>query len=235
MTAPAVTSSDVTRKLVVRTAIFLALLGLLLFVSAGTFRWPQAWVYLGLNATTGLGTGLMLARHDPALLNERMGPIIQRGQKGWDKLLLSVFFGLYLLWLVLMAFDAERFHWSDVPVWLQVVGAVLICITFYVMWLVTRENSFAAPVVKVQKERGHKVVSSGPYAFVRHPMYGGIIPLFIGTPLLLGSWWGLLFAVVLLLLLAVRAVLEERTLMAELDGYADYAARVRYRLIPRLW
>lgn len=235
MTAPAVTSSDVTRKLVIRTGIFLALLGLLLFVSAGTFRWPQAWIYLGLNATAGLGTGLMLARHDPALLNERMGPIIQRGQKGWDKLLLSVFFGLYLLWLVLMAFDAKRFHWSSVPVWLRVVGAVLICVTFYVMWLVTRENSFAAPVVKVQKERGHKVVSSGPYAFVRHPMYGGIIPLFIGTPLLLGSWWGLLFAVVLLLLLAVRAVLEERTLMAELDGYADYAARVRYRLIPRLW
>jgi protein-S-isoprenylcysteine O-methyltransferase Ste14 len=122
-----------------------------------------------------------------------------------------------------------------VPVWLRVVGAVLICVTFYVMWLVTRENSFAAPVVKVQKERGHKVVSTGPYAFVRHPMYGGIIPLFIGTPLLLGSWWGLLFSVVLLLLLAIRAVLEERTLMAELDGYADYARRVRYRLVPRLW
>jgi protein-S-isoprenylcysteine O-methyltransferase Ste14 len=164
-----------------------------------------------------------------------MGPIIQRGQKGWDKLLLSVFFLLYLLWLVLIAFDAKRFAWSAVPVWLEVVGGMLICVTFYVMWLVTRENSFAAPVVKVQKERGHKVVSTGPYAFVRHPMYGGIIPLFIGTPLLLGSWWGLLFSVVLLLLLAIRAVLEERTLMAELDGYADYARRVRYRLVPRLW
>jgi protein-S-isoprenylcysteine O-methyltransferase Ste14 len=115
------------------------------------------------------------------------------------------------------------------------VGAVLLCITFYAMWRVMRENSFAAPVVKVQRERGHKVVSTGPYALVRHPMYAGIIPLLIGTPLLLGSWWGLIAAPLLLILLAIRAVLEEETLKAELEGYKDYAARVRFRLIPYLW
>lgn len=223
----------VTKKLLGRTLVFLAFLALLLFVPAGTLRWPQAWIYLALIATAGLGSGLLLARHDPELLDERMRPIIQREQKGWDKVLLSAFFGLYVAWLVLIALDAGRFHWSSVPLWLEAIGAILVCITFYVMWLVTRENSFAAPVVKVQS--GHKVVTTGPYALVRHPMYSGVIPFLIGTPLLLGSWWGLLFSTVLLIVLAIRAVLEERTLKAELEGYAEYAERVRYRLVPHLW
>jgi protein-S-isoprenylcysteine O-methyltransferase Ste14 len=220
----------VTRKFVRRTIVYLALLGALLFLSAGTLDWPGAWVYLALSAIAGGGSGLLLARHDPELLLERLGPMIQRQQKSWDKLLLSLFLVLYLGWLVLIALDAKRFHWSSMPVALQVVGAVLLCITFYAMWRVMRENSFAAPVVKVQRERGHKVVSNCPYALVRHPMYAGIIPLLIGTPLLLGSWWGLIAAPLLLILLAIRAVLEEETLKAELEGYKDYAARVRFRL-----
>lgn len=228
-------TSKLTRKLILRTFNFLVVLGLILFVSAGTLRWPQAWVYLGLTAVAGIGTGLLLARHDPELLNERMGPIIQREQKGWDKVLLSTFFVLYIFWLILIALDAKRFHWSSVPVWIEAIGAILICVTFYVMWLVTRENSFAAPVVKVQKERGHKVVTTGPYALVRHPMYGGVIPFLIGTPLLLGSWWGLLVSAVMLIVLAIRAVLEEETLKAELEGYAEYAERVRSRFVPYLW
>ena len=103
------------------------------------------------------------------------------------------------------------------------------------MFLIMRTNSFAAPVVKIQAERGHHVVSDGPYAVVRHPMYGGTLLLIAGIPLLLGSWWGLAFAPLIVLLFAVRAVMEERTLMAELPGYTDYAARVRYRLVPGVW
>jgi protein-S-isoprenylcysteine O-methyltransferase Ste14 len=106
--------------------------------------------------------------------------------------------------------------------------------TAFIMW-VFRENSFAAPVVKMQTERDHRVVSSGPYAFVRHPMYSGIMLFFVGLPLLLGSWWGIAFAPLFFVLFAVRTGIEERALTAGLSGYADYAARVRYRLFPGLW
>jgi protein-S-isoprenylcysteine O-methyltransferase Ste14 len=134
-----------------------------------------------------------------------------------------------------MGLDAKRFHWSGVPLALQITGFGLICLGGYVVWLTFKENSYAAPVIKIQKERGHLVVSTGPYAHVRHPMYAGALLFIAGMPLLLGSWWGFAAGAVLTLLIAVRAVLEERTLAAELAGYADYAARVRYRLVPRVW
>src|SRR5262249_55309685 len=125
--------------------------------------------------------------------------------------------------------------WSHVPVWTQGLGALGFLVSAYVVYLTFRENTYAAPVVKIQRERGHKVVTTGPYRYVRHPMYAGAIFFLLGTPLLLGSWYGLALAPILIAVLAVRAVLEERTLAAELEGYADYAARVRYRLIPRVW
>ena len=227
---------DVTRKrLLLRTFCFLGVLMLLFYMFSGTEGWPAAQVYVALLALLGLGTGLILLRRDPGLLAERMRPPIQKDQKGWDKLLIGVLLLLYVGWLVLIELDAERFHWSSVPLAVQVIGAILICITFCITWLVIRENSFAAPVVKIQSERGHYVVTTGPYAFVRHPMYAGTIPFLIGTPLLLGSWWGLLVSPLLIVLLALRAVLEERTLKAELEGYADYAKRVCYRFVPYIW
>ena len=112
---------------------------------------------------------------------------------------------------------------------------MLIGIGSYLVWLTFRENSYAAPVVKIQKERGHRVVTTGPYAYVRHPMYAGALGFLLGAPLLLGSWWGLAGALLLVLAMAFRAVLEERALHAELEGYTDYAARVHYRLVPYLW
>ena len=129
-----------------------------------------------------------------------------------------------------MALDAVRFRWSQVPIWVQAVGAVLIALCMYVFYLTFRENTFAAPVVKIQAERGHQVVTTGPYALVRHPMYAGALLLFIGIPLLLGSWYGLAGALVMMALLVTRIVMEERTLTNELPGYREYAARVRWRL-----
>ena len=227
--------SAVTKRFLVRTVLYLVVIGAILFGAAGTLAWPQAWIYLALSGAMSFGGGLWLARHDPGLLAERLGSLIQRDQKGWDKLFMSVMLALWIGWLVLIALDAKRYHWSDVPVALQVTGFVLICLGSYLVGLTFKENSYAAPVVKIQKERGHRVVTTGPYAYVRHPMYAGALPILVGAPLLLGSWWGLAAAVALALLIAMRAVLEERTLEAELDGYADYAARVRYRLVPRLW
>jgi len=141
----------------------------------------------------------------------------------------------FCAWLAVMGLDAVRFRASRVPVWAQVVGALAILVSQYVFWLVFRANSYAAPVVKVQTDRGHAIATTGPYALVRHPMYAGAILLLIGIPLLLGSWYGLVLAPVLVVGFALRAVLEERTLQAQLPGYADYAARVRYRFIPLIW
>ena len=223
------------RKFLRRTVLSLVFLGVILFGAAGTLAWPQAWIYLALAAIMSFGGGFWLARHDPALLAERLRPLIQRDQKRWDKLLMGVMLALWIGWLILMGLDAKRFHWSEVPLALQVVGVVLICLCSYVVWLTFKANSYAAPVVKVQRERGHQVVSTGPYRYVRHPMYADALLFLAGAPLLLGSWWGLVAGAGLMLLIALRAVLEERTLAVGLDGYAAYAERVRYRLVPRLW
>jgi protein-S-isoprenylcysteine O-methyltransferase Ste14 len=219
------------RKFVLRTSIWLFFIAVLLFASAGTLDWPGAWIYLAFVVVVSIAGGLWLYRRDPGLLAERLGSIFQRDQKGWDKIFMMAMFALWLAWLVLMGFDAKRFHWSHVPFSVQMLGLALIVVANYIIALTFRENSYAAPVVKIQKERGHQVVSTGPYAYVRHPMYAGVLFYMIGTPLLLGSWWGLAGSALIIALVGVRAVLEERTLMAD----AGYAPRVRYGLMPYLW
>ncbi|MBA4099749.1 MAG: isoprenylcysteine carboxyl methyltransferase [Rhodospirillum sp.] len=223
------------QRIVRQSVVGLAIMLVLLFVPAGTLAWPAGWIFLIEFSLASALIARWLLRHNPDLLAERMKPLIQRDQKPWDKALMVVFLFLWCAWFVVMALDAVRFGWSEIPLWLQVLGAIAIAVSMYIMHLIMRTNSFAAPVVKIQAERGHRVISDGPYAIVRHPMYGGTLLLIVGIPLLLGSWWGLALSPVLILLFAVRAVMEERTLMAELPGYSDYAARVRYRLVPFVW
>lgn len=223
-----------TRKLVVSTVGLIAVIAVFLFVPAGTLDWPAAWGFLAEMGVLSLAVGLWLARHDPALLAERLGSPFQRAQKTWDKVFMAVVMVLYVAWLILMGLDA-RWAISRMPIWLQALGALGVALANYVVFLTFRENSYAAPVVKIQRERGHKTVSTGPYAFVRHPMYAGGLLMFLGMPLQLGSWLGLAAVALLMPLLAVRIAMEERTLRAELDGYRDYAERVRYRMIPGLW
>jgi protein-S-isoprenylcysteine O-methyltransferase Ste14 len=222
------------RRISLRVVLFVAIFAVLLFLPAGTLAWPGAWVFLAILAVVSIGGMTRLARHDPELLKERMRPPFQRGQPPWDRALMILFVPLWLGWYALMGFD-KRFGWSSVPPWLQVLGAILLGLGIYVSWRTLMANSYAAPVVRVQKERGHKVASTGPYAYVRHPMYASVILFAAGVPLLLGSWWALLVAPLLVLALAVRAVFEERMLKAELAGYADYAERVRYRFVPLVW
>ena len=222
-------------KLIVQTILLYGATLVLLLVCAGTWRWPQAWIFVIQMAVTGIAVGAWLARHDPALMAERMGSPIQRDQEPRDKIFMVTLMIGWFAWLVFMALDAVRFRLSHVPVWGQVIGALLLFVAMYAFYVTFRENTFAAPVVKFQKERGQRVVSTGPYAVVRHPMYAGASLMFFGIPLLLGSAWGLALAPLWVLLLAFRIPIEERMLRQKLDGYGDYAARVRYRLIPGVW
>jgi protein-S-isoprenylcysteine O-methyltransferase Ste14 len=162
------------------------------------------------------------------------GPI-QSKQKPWDKVLLAVVMMLCIAMFVVAGLDAVRYRTSNMPLWLEVLGAAGIALGIYIFHIVMRTNSYATAVVRIQDERGHQVISTGPYAFVRHPMYSGAILYFLGIALLLGSWYAVAIAVVLVALFGLRAVWEEQTLIDELPGYAIYAQRVRYRLIPSIW
>jgi protein-S-isoprenylcysteine O-methyltransferase Ste14 len=222
-------------KLVSQSIIWNGLMAVLLFVAAGTWRWPQAWIFFVVMNASGLVTGLWLARHDPDLLAERLKPPFQRDQERGDKVFMAALVVMWFGWLVLMGLDAVRFRLSHLPVWAQVLGALLILGAMYAFYVTFRENSFAAPVVKIQKERGQTVVSTGPYGHVRHPMYAGASLMFFGVPLLLGSGYGLALAPLWMLLLCLRIPIEERALREKLPGYTEYAARVRYRLVPGIW
>ena len=222
-------------RLIVQNFIWFGAMGILLFLAAGTLDWPGAWAYLVLMVVLSFTLGIDLARRDPELLRERMGSPLQRNQPAADKVLLIALFLFIFAWLVLMGLDVKRFAWSSVPALIQVLGALIILWSIWFCYRTMRENSFAAPVVKLQRERGQRVISTGPYAFVRHPMYFGGSFYFIGTALLLGSWWGVMFAFVLIGLLCIRIPIEEKALRAGLQGYNEYAAHVRYRLIPYVW
>ena len=221
-------------KLLLQNTITTAGMGALLFACAGTMHWPSAWVFLATCALLGPLCGWWLYRVDPALLAERLRPVLQRDQPAADKAFMIVFVIAMLAWLAAMGLD-RRTQFSDMPVALQALGLMLFVLsTLFILW-VFRENSFAAPVVKLQAERAQRVVSTGPYAHVRHPMYSGMILFFAGVPLLLGSWWGLAIAPVIVVLFAVRIGIEERTLREGLPGYSNYMTHVRYRLRPGVW
>jgi protein-S-isoprenylcysteine O-methyltransferase Ste14 len=205
--------------------------GVALFLPAGTLAWLAGWIFLGLFFGFLFAINFWLFRHNPGLLQERMC-LGTSDQQGWDKVLFPLLIVFFFVWLIFMSLNAVRFHWSPVPVWLQLVGAIVLLCSFYLLFLTFRENSYLSTVVRIQEDRGQTVVSTGPYQNVRHPMYTAILVFAAGSSLLLGSWYGVLSGLILLILLARRAMLEERALRAELPGYAAYMAVVKYRLIP---
>ena len=222
------------KLLIVETVGTYLVFGLALFLAAGTIAWLSGWVFLILFLGFTIGVTQWLLRHSPELLKERMTGIGKPNQPIWDKVFFVAVEVCFLAWLVLMPLDAVRFHWSQMPGWLQVVGAVLLLCSFYLFFLTFRENPYLSPAVRLQTERGQRVISTGPYHYVRHPLYAGVIPFVVGTTFLLGSWYGLL-GLILVVGIAFRAIQEERMLQQELAGYDAYMARVKYRLIPYVW
>jgi protein-S-isoprenylcysteine O-methyltransferase Ste14 len=227
--------TTMSTKVWVALSLEALIFGALLFGSAGTLSWPPAWAFLGVFFAAAFLITRMLARRDPALLNERMQWPIQRAQLPWDRIIMVVFTVLFPGWLVLMGLDAVRFDWSGMPNWLQIIGGIGVAAAMSFVYRVFEENTFLAPIVRLQWERGHKIISTGPYAVVRHPLYAAVLILFVSTALLLGSWFGLAGVLVLASGLVFRTAMEDRELRRKLEGYADYARRVPYRLFPGVW
>jgi protein-S-isoprenylcysteine O-methyltransferase Ste14 len=213
-------------------AALVGVMGCLLFVSAGTVRYWHAWVYLLLFSAMSAAITLDLARRDPALLERRMrgGPMAER-RPVQRLIMLGASLGFIGL-LVLPALDF-RFRWSNVPVGGVVIGDVMFALGFGLIARVYRENTFTSATIEVAE--GQRLIATGPYAIVRHPMYACALLYLAGTPLALGSYWGFLALAFMLPFLLWRLVDEERLLAQELPGYADYRKRVRYRLVPFVW
>lgn len=209
------------------------LLALALFVPAGTWRWPAAWVFTGLYLAFAIPVGVWLLRTNPAFLARRLD-WTKRAPKKWDRILMAGYTPVYLAVYVLSGLDL-RWGWSDVPAGLRVVAFVLVAAFFVLFVFILRENAFLSRVVEVRPEEGHRVVTTGPYAVVRHPMYAGYMVALVATPIALGSLPALVPATLLAAGIVVRTVLEDRTLHAELPGYPEYASTVRWRLLPHVF
>ena len=219
-------------KALVGGAAQLLLFPVVLFLAAGTLAWPAAWIFLIMFYGFVIITVRLLLRRNPALLEERMS--VFKLSPGRDIMFL-VICAVSLVWLIVMPFDAVRFHWSHMPLWLQAIGVLALLGSFALMYLTFQENAYLTPTVRIQEERRHAVVSTGPYQYVRHPMYTGFHLFFIGMPLLLGSVFGLVFSLILIGVVVSRAILEERVLRKDLPGYDAYMVRVTSRFIPHVW
>jgi protein-S-isoprenylcysteine O-methyltransferase Ste14 len=213
--------------------VFLLVLGVALFLPAGDIRWAQGWAFLLVFlVVTGVGIlYLWYANPDIFVARRRIRP----GTKRWDKVLVALLLLSFVAIFPVAGLDAGRFHWSHVPLGVVVLGYVLFCIGYFLSIWVYRVNRFAEPTVRIQTDRGQRVIDTGPYALVRHPLYLGALLMWAGIPLSLGSLWALLPGALGAVVLVVRTILEDRTLQAELPGYQDYTHRVRHRLIPGVW
>ncbi|MDA8104082.1 MAG: isoprenylcysteine carboxylmethyltransferase family protein [Nitrospiraceae bacterium] len=207
-------------------------MGLLLFIPAGTIYYWQAWVYLLIFMGASLLTTRYLIKKDPALLNRRMrgGPTAEK-RRAQKLIMLCMSIGFIAL-LVVPAFD-HRFRWSAMPLSGVIVGDALVAIGFYFIFLVYKENTFTSATIEVAEDQ--RVISTGPYAIVRHPMYASALLYLVGTPLALGSFWGLLALVAIMPFLIWRLYDEESFLSRNLSGYTEYQKKVRHRLIPFIW
>ena len=220
----------------IRLVVVYLLIPLILLICSWDLGWWQAWVYALLILVSGIGGRIWAEQRHPGLTAERQNTENIQNAKAWDKVLAPLMAVSISFPMVIVAGLDHRYNWSpEFPLWLSVIGFILIAFGYaFAAWAVT-ENRFFSSVVRIQTDRGHVVCDTGPYRFVRHPGYAGnILPLF-GIVLALDSVWTLIPTAVALLIMVIRTVLEDRTLQEELPGYRDYAQRVRYRLIPGIY
>jgi protein-S-isoprenylcysteine O-methyltransferase Ste14 len=225
-------SKDLNKKAFVGLLFLLLVMATLLFLPARTFSYWQAWVFLAVFGASALAITLYLMKYDPKLLERRVsaGPT---AEKDWSQKIIQTAASIgFAAILVVSALD-HRFAWTPLPLYVSLAGEVLVGLGFLVVFLVYKENTFASATIELAPEQ--KVISTGPYKLVRHPMYMGAFFLLVGIPLSLGSWWGLLVIALMMPALIWRLIAEEKFLAKNLPGYTEYQKTVRYRLVPFIW
>lgn len=212
-----------------RYILAILVLAAMFFIPAGTLAYPEAWIYLiGLSVVMGC-VGIYLFVKDPELLERRMS---MREREKPQKRVISGGVIIFLVSFLLPGFD-QRFGWSDVPVWLEILAGLLCFSGYFLVFLVFRENSYASRTVQVEQQQ--KVITSGPYRYVRHPMYIASILMYVFSPLALGSYWAMIPTLLIIPVLVTRAKNEEELLARELPGYKEYMQQTRFRLLPGIW
>jgi protein-S-isoprenylcysteine O-methyltransferase Ste14 len=226
------TNRQVARWLV-RESMGVVMMAIILFVSAGHLNWMMGWAMVAITALWIAATAIVVIPRNPELLAERVRP--KKGTKSWDMVILSVYGIISIVRYIVGGLD-QRYAWStgiSLPV--QIMAVVIAVLGYGLVVWATGTNAFFSQTVRIQEERGHSVISTGPYQFVRHPAYVGVILFELAAPFVLGSWWALPLSVIAIALFIVRTALEDKILHKELAGYADYARKVRYRILPDIW
>ena len=203
-----------------------------LFLSVGRWNWVMGWAFV-IATTLWVGaTALVVIPRNPELLAERLGP--RKGAKTWDAVIMSIIGPALVACYIVAGLDV-RYGWTRISLPLQIIALIIVVLGYALIVWATAANPFFSLIVRIQQERGHAVAAGGPYRFVRHPAYVGGIAVYLATPVMLGSLWALIPGGLSAVLMIVRTALEDKTLLNELDGYREYAERVRYRLIPGIW
>jgi protein-S-isoprenylcysteine O-methyltransferase Ste14 len=204
------------------------------FAGAGRLDWYRAWTCVALYSICMPALGIVVRRVNPAVFEARK-KWLRPNTRRFDKVFLAAYLPLIFLQLVAAGLDVVRYRWSTMPFWLLDAGVLLLLLSLALIGWSLAVNRFAENSVRIQVDRGHTVVTAGPYRIVRHPMYVGAIAMYFATALILGSVWALIVAAAIGVLFVVRTTLEDRMLRAELPGYAEYAAQTRWRLLPAVW
>lgn len=222
-------SKRIARLTYIRFLSGIPVLGLVFFLPAGTINYWEAWVYLFILFVPMFIVMRYLIKNDPALLERRMR---MKEKAAEQNLIIKISYLYFIVTYLIPGFD-KRYGWSDAPLWLVITAQVIVFLGYFLVTQVFKENSYASRTVEVDKDQ--KVIDTGPYAVVRHPMYVGVSALYVFSPLALGSVWGLLPSILIIPLLAARIISEEKILTKELKGYTEYQQKVNYRLIPGIW
>jgi protein-S-isoprenylcysteine O-methyltransferase Ste14 len=232
MTADKINNFKMKRRLLLVFLESIAMVVLFLFLPAGSLYFWQAWVYSIILFVSSAAITLYIWKRDPALLERRLEIGVVEEKEKTQKIIQAFAYIGFPLLLIIPALD-HRFRWSHVPYSIVILGDILVVAGLYLYVLVLKENTFASATIEITTNQ--KVISTGPYSLVRHPMYLGALVTLFGTPLALGSWWGLIVLILYLFVLVIRIRGEEKFLSKNLQGYNEYRQKVRYKLIPLLW